>query len=69
MHNKLAALVITKKKTFNSEVYHNNKAEIVEIRMIWASSKFVTFSKILLKNNGHVLRSTYKVGIVMDNII
>lgn len=67
--NKLAALMVNKKKTFNSEACHNNKAEIVEIRMIWASSKFATFSKISLKNNGQVLIRTFKVGIVMDNIL
>lgn len=54
--------------TFNSEACHNNKAETVEIRMIWASCKFGTFSKISLENNRQVLGRTCKFVIVMDNI-
>lgn len=53
--------------TFNSEACHNNKAEI-EIRMIWASCKFATFSKISPKNYRQVLRRAFNVVIVMDNI-
>lgn len=54
--------------TFNNEICHKNKAEIIQRTMIWASCKFASFSKSSVMNNSKVLRRIFKVVLVLDNI-